>query len=63
MPAAQRSSNEYERGDIALGEVKPHSEYAQIKRPATYDELQLKAPGTDYADANVLQWKNNKNYS
>ena len=56
MPAAQRSNSEYERGDIALGAVKPKNEYGQlVARPATYDELQLKPPGTDYADASVLQ--------
>ena len=56
MPAVQKSNSEYERGDIALGAVPPNNEYGQLAvRPATYDELQLKPPGTDYADANVLQ--------
>ena len=58
MPSAKKSNSndEYERGYIALGEVKPKNEYGQLAaRPATYDELQLKPPGTDYADASVLQ--------
>ena len=57
MPASQRSNDQYERGDVALGTVKaPKNEYGQLAvRPATYDELQLKPPGTDYADASVLQ--------
>ena len=73
MPAVQKSNSEYERGDIALGEVKPSNEFERgdvalgaVKppnneyghlavRPATYDELQLIPPGTDYADASVLQ--------
>ena len=51
------SNDEYERGDIALGAVKPpNNEYGHLAvRPAMYDELQLKPPGTDYADASVLQ--------
>ena len=56
MPAVQKSNNEYERGDIALGAVKPpNNEYGQLAvKSATYDELQLKPPGTDYADARAL---------
>ena len=54
---AVKPKSEYERGDVALGAVKPpNNEYGQLAvRPATYDELQLKPPGTDYADASVLQ--------
>ena len=53
---AVKPESEYERGDIALGAVPPKNEYGQLAaRPATYDELQLKPPGTDYADARVLQ--------
>ena len=53
---AVKPNSEYERGDIALGAVPPNNEYGQLAvRPATYDELQLNPPGTDYADASVLQ--------
>ena len=58
LRAVVKPNDEYERGDIALsGDVKPNSEYGPVAvRAATYDELQLKAPGTDYADANFLKW-------
>ena len=56
MPAAQKASSEYERGYIGLREVKPNSDYGQLAlRPATYGELELKAPQTVYDDASVLQ--------
>ena len=55
----QRSNNEYERDDVALG-AKPKSEYelgdialGAVKPKNEYG--QLIPPGTDYADASVLQ--------
>ena len=52
---AVNPKSEYERGDIALGAVPPNNEYGQLAVRPAYDELQLKPPGTDYADASVLQ--------
>ena len=55
MPAVQKSNSEYERGDVALGAVPPNNEYGQLAVRPAYDELLLKPPGTDYADASILQ--------
>ena len=55
-PAAKKSNNEYERGDIALGAVKSNADYGHIPFPSDYQNLQLTAPQTNYADASVLQW-------
>ena len=56
MPAVQKSNGEYERGDVALGAVKPpNNEYGQLAVRPAYDELQLKQPETVYADASAFQ--------
>lgn len=57
-------NNEYERGDIALGKVNPNNaQYGRVSvRASQYNELQLKAPGTDYADASVLRWMKSRSF-
>ena len=55
MPA-KKSSNDYEHGDIALGDVSPY-QYSEIIVQPTYDELELKSNGTHYVDASFLKWK------